>query len=271
MEEAVENSDESNLSGGQDIRLPKLSHIIAARLRDQIISGKLQPGSMLLPESKLLETFKVSRPTLREALRILESESLISIGRGVRSGATVLGASVQRAAEYISFILVSEGVTMQDVHEARMFFEPPIVASLAGDAIRRAASSLRACVDEVQDALAREVYIDVVAGTNRFHERLAAASGNRTLALLVTMLQAISDEAYSGIVAIDSAAGSAALVKNMTKTVEGYAALCDLLEKGKTDEAAAFWRKYMERSLDFLKRSKLGERRLVRSSALQIF
>jgi len=260
------NAEHEAVTRGEDIRLPKLSHLVASRLREQIIGGKLKPGSPLLPESKLLEMFKVSRPTLREALRILEAESLISIGRGMRSGATVLGPNIKKAAEYATFMLVSEGVTMRDLQEARLFFEPAIIRSYEGEAVQPAASALRACVSEIEEALNRKAYLAVVAGTNRFHERLVAVSGNKTLALLMGMLQAISDEAYSVNIATDNPANEVALFKNMQKTVAGYSALCDLLEKGKTEEAAAFWRRYMERSLEFLKRSKIGDRKLVSPS-----
>ncbi len=258
---------ESMRARSDDIQLPKLSHLVAARLREQIVNGNLKPGSLLLPENKLLEMFNVSRPTLREALRILEAELLIKIGRGMRSGATVLGPSIQKAAEYISLVLVSEGVTMRDLHEARMFFEPAIVRSLEGRAVEAAAASLRSSVDAIKDALQRRAYLEVVAGTNRFHERLAGASGNKTLALLVGLLQTISDDAYSVVISADPVSNDAALFKNMTKTVAGYAALCDLLEKGKTEEAASFWHRYMERALEFLKRSKIGERKLVQAPA----
>jgi hypothetical protein len=50
--------------------------------------GELEPGDTLLPEAELLEALQVSRPTLRQALRVLESESLIQLGRGARTGAT---------------------------------------------------------------------------------------------------------------------------------------------------------------------------------------
>jgi len=255
---------------GDDLRLPKLSHIVAGRLRDQIASGKLKPGSMLMPENKLLEIFKVSRPTLREALRILEAESLIGIGRGMRSGAVVLAPSMQKATEYANVMLVSEGVTMLDLHEARMFFEPPIIRALKGRALADATSKLRNCIDSIQKALIDRRYMDVVVGTNLFHELLARVSGNRAIGLLVGMLQTISDDAYAVILAKDVDAAPAEVIhRNMMKTVAGYAALCDLLEKGKSEEAAAFWTRYMERSLEFLKRSKIGARKLVSTSSSQ--
>jgi DNA-binding FadR family transcriptional regulator len=248
------------------IRVPKLSHLVAARLRSQIISGKLASGTMLAPESKLLAIFDVSRPTLREALRILEAEALIRIGRGMRAGAQILGPNLRKAAEYTTFMLVSEGVTMGDLHEARMFFEPPIVASLSGLALADATEHLRETVNRIKKALAQRRYVDVVAGTNRFHEQFARASGNRTIALLMRMLQSISDDAHAVILASETTPDEA-VQKNMKKTVAGYDALCDLLEKGKTQEAASFWRRYMERALEFLKRSGVGERRIVPAKA----
>lgn len=251
-----------------ELRLPKLSHLVAARLRDQIVNGKLKSGSMLLPESKLLSLFNVSRPTLREALRILEAESLISVGRGMRSGALVLGPSVQKAADYANSLLVSEGVTMGDLHEARMFFEPAVVRALKGRARTDAIAHLRESIESMQSALKEQRYHDVVSGTNRFHAELARASGNRALALLVRIIQSISDDTYATILAAESTAHADLLQKNMAKTVAGYVALCDLLEKGKTDEAASFWSRYMERSLEFLKRSKMGERKLSSRSPL---
>ncbi|WP_192812858.1 FadR/GntR family transcriptional regulator [Rhizorhabdus wittichii] len=260
--------DSEGLSGfsatmGEDLRLPKLSHLVASRLREQIISGKLKAGSMLLPENKMLAIFNVSRPTLREALRILEAEALISVGRGARTGAMILGPNIQKATEYATTMLVHEGVTMRDLHEARMFFEPAIVRSLKGSALKEAVVHLRACIDGIQLALKERRYLDVLSGTNRFHEELARASGNKTIAVLIGMIRSISDDAYSVNLSTDNGANAEAIERNIAKTAAGYAALCDLLEKGKAEEAADFWALYMGRALDFLNRSKIGDRRLV--------
>ncbi|MFW3895177.1 FadR/GntR family transcriptional regulator [Pseudomonas bharatica] len=264
-----ENGGDSALmaSIGDDLKLPKLSHMVAGRLRDQIASGNLKAGSMLQPESKLLELFSVSRPTLREALRILEAEGLISIGRGMRSGATILGPSIQKVAQYANFMLAADGVTMRDLHEARMFFEPAIIRSLKGRSaeLKEASDGLRAIVEQLQVQLEARHYVDVVTGTNRFHEMLSQASGNKTIAMLLSVLQTISHGIYS-INLSESADSPEALHKNMTKTVAGYDALCNLLEKGKVDEAAAFWQRYMERALEFLERTRLGDRKLLSNS-----
>ncbi|MEJ6770692.1 MAG: winged helix-turn-helix domain-containing protein [Paracoccaceae bacterium] len=55
---------------------PKAAVIVATEMRRQIVAGDMKPGDKLIPESDLQTEFAVSRPTLREALRLLESESL---------------------------------------------------------------------------------------------------------------------------------------------------------------------------------------------------
>ena len=134
---------------GEQISLPKLSHVIADRLRAQVISGHLPAGQQLPSEVQLEKLFKVSRPIVREALRILESESLIAVSRGARSGATVLEPSVARAAEYAADILAVAGTTVADVHTARMFLEPTIVANLAKTGSLDVIQGLTACADKV--------------------------------------------------------------------------------------------------------------------------
>ena len=185
---------------GENLRPQKLSHMVADRLRNQIVSGQLAVGSSLPPESELLNIFEVSRPTLREALRILETEALINIGRGVRTGAVVLGANVDKVAEYASVLMASEGVTMLDLHEARTFFEPAIIRALSrlpANVAKQAIEEVQKVLKEIDAKLASKDYVAVVAGTQEFHRALARLSGNRTIAIFVEILHSISDEVYA--------------------------------------------------------------------------
>ena len=70
--------------------------MVAAELRRQIVLGKLKQDDQLPSENALMEQFGVSRPTLREAFRILESEGAITVRRGVRGGAVDLRRSFVR-------------------------------------------------------------------------------------------------------------------------------------------------------------------------------
>ena len=75
---------------GPVLRAPKTAELIASYIRGQIVRGDLKTGDSLPSETVLMEMFGVSPPTLREAFRILEAESLISVRRGARGGARVV-------------------------------------------------------------------------------------------------------------------------------------------------------------------------------------
>ena len=87
-------------NGSARIRVPKTSELVADQIRRQIIRGDLNEGDSLPPEGTLLATLGISRPTLREAFRILEAESLISVVRGSRSGARVHRPSTELVSRY---------------------------------------------------------------------------------------------------------------------------------------------------------------------------
>ena len=93
------------------VRAPKTAELIAARLRGQIVRGELRPGSRLPPEAELQEQFGVSRPTLREAFRILEAESLLTVRGGARGGAQVVTPDLSVAARHVGSLPQVSGTT----------------------------------------------------------------------------------------------------------------------------------------------------------------
>src|SRR3954462_6580915 len=69
------------------LRVPKMAELVAGELRRQIVSRDLAGGDALASEADLMTRFGISRPTLREAFRVLESEGLIGVRRGAHGGA----------------------------------------------------------------------------------------------------------------------------------------------------------------------------------------
>jgi len=164
----------------------KLSHLIARDLRTMILRGELVRDQALPSESDLLQAFDVSRDTLREALRILESEGLIHIRRGRGGGAVVQRPDPRAVTRHVALLLQVRGATIGDLHEVRRILELPAAARLAGigpDAAdelvvlhERARSLLDeplACVealvafDETALRLAGNTTIEVVSGIFR--------------------------------------------------------------------------------------------------------
>ena len=71
------------------VRSPKTAELVAGTLRRMVVDGQLKDGDFLPNEAELMAHFAVSRPTLREAVRVLESERLVEVRRGSRTGARV--------------------------------------------------------------------------------------------------------------------------------------------------------------------------------------
>ena len=109
---------------GQRVRVPKTAELVAAHLRRQIVRNELHEGDALPPEAVLMAQFGVSRPTLREAFRVLEAEGLISVRRGAHGGARVHTPDVDVAARYAGLVLEHRGATLSDVYEAAGLLDP---------------------------------------------------------------------------------------------------------------------------------------------------
>src|ERR1700721_4766885 len=116
--------DAARTEVGARLRVPKMAELVAGDLRRRILRGELVENDALPSESALMQRFGVSRPTLRGAFRVLESESLISVRRGAHGGARVHLPNADSAARHTALVLEHRGVTMQDVYVARGVIEP---------------------------------------------------------------------------------------------------------------------------------------------------
>src|SRR5947208_17045441 len=113
---------------------------IADELRSLIVSGALSEGDSLGREPDLVERFGVSRPSLREALRILEAEGLITVVRGVRGGIVVHEPDERLTARTAALVLQARNVELADVFEARSMLEPIAARTIASSARGRSAA-----------------------------------------------------------------------------------------------------------------------------------
>ncbi|MHA6795377.1 FadR/GntR family transcriptional regulator [Pseudonocardia bannensis] len=236
---------------GRQMRVPKMAELVAGHLRRQIVRGELTEGEALPSEAALMEQFQVSRPTLREAFRVLESESLISVRRGAHGGARVQLPDADVAARYAGLVLEHRGTTLEDVYEARIVIEPPSVALLAG---RRSAADL----DRLRAALAEhEAVIEDSARSVRahttFHHLLTELTGNQTLTVLVGMLEHLIDLATLSHVESDRAAP--AFDRASRKGLAAHRRVVDLIEAKDAAGAEQLWRKHLTEARDYLLRA----------------
>ena len=234
-------SEVAGVGGLQPMRLPKMAELIADRLRRQIVRGELREGDALPPESELLERFDVSRPTLREAFRVLESESLITVRRGAHGGARVQVPNTDVAARYAGFILEHRETTLDDVYQCRILIEPPVVGMLADRRTDADIARLRAALEE-HDAAAHDPRLAIRTHT-AFHALLIEVAGNQTLRVLTGMIRHIIDRAnWDWVEATTSGSGEAA---GIGLGLKAHHRVVDLIEAGGRAGAEELWRKHL--------------------------
>ena len=173
------------------IRQPRVAEIVASRLRDDILSGRLREGDILPSQESLFTEFGVSPPALREAIHILEVDGLVSVRRGNMGGAVVHLPSAERTAHMISMVLQSRASTPADVSGALMHLEP-ICAGLCAAREDRAIEVvpyLQAEIDRQEEQF--EDTAQYVRNARRFHEALVSRCGNEPMILLIGSLELI--------------------------------------------------------------------------------
>lgn len=102
---------------------------VADRIKSVILTRRLKPGERLPSERRLAEQFNVGRLTIREALRTLESKGLISIKKGSGGGSFVGSKSWGAVASIIKDSFILEGLTSEQITEARIALECATIES----------------------------------------------------------------------------------------------------------------------------------------------
>jgi GntR family transcriptional regulator, transcriptional repressor for pyruvate dehydrogenase complex len=236
------------------VRVPKAAELVAVKIRRQIVNGELPEGSALPPEAELVARYGVSRPTLREAFRILESERLIVVRRGVKGGALVQTPSVSVASRSAQALLQYRGATLADVHEARIMLEPQAAAILAE---RRDPDALAVLVAAHEAELNASSDEELRSLGGAFHQVVVDQAGNRTITLLSAMVQQIIDLQTARRQALT--ASTPPQRRHRKQGLADHGRLIELVRAGAAHEAERFWRAHLERVKGWLLESTDAE------------
>jgi GntR family transcriptional repressor for pyruvate dehydrogenase complex len=162
---------------------------VAARLREMIHSGELSAGDKLPPERDLAKTLGVSRPTLRAGIRSLSAVGILQSRQGAGTFVAKADESPTLDSSPLRMLSALHGFTSDEMFEARLALE----MSIAGLAAERANSEqMTRLAEEIAGMYASlsepEQYL---VHDMRFHQTIAAASGNRILTSLMNMVATI--------------------------------------------------------------------------------
>lgn len=213
-------------------RQEKVSEKVAREILDTIVSEDLPLGASLPSEAAMLDQFGVGRASLREALRLLETQGIIRIKPGPKGGPVVQGSTSEDFGRVATLHFQYARATFRELVEARLTMEPMMAAVAASKRDPDMVARLRAVVDrEVTDEPA---YRDV---TDSFHELVAGMSGNRVLDLLGRSLRDVYVMRLREL---------AHPPDEREYVLEAHSAIADAIEEGDADRAGQLMREHME-------------------------
>jgi GntR family transcriptional regulator, transcriptional repressor for pyruvate dehydrogenase complex len=165
------------------VSVGRISEIIVEQIRLLMRQGQLKPGDRLPPERDLCERFGVSRVTVREALRMLESSGLVEIRVGARGGAFVTVPNSDRVGEGLADLLTLSVISPADMSEVRMVLETGIVPLVCERATEEDLTGLEEICERSETALGTGDYPEDLS--LQFHLRVAEATHNQAIAMMV--------------------------------------------------------------------------------------
>jgi DNA-binding FadR family transcriptional regulator len=249
------------------LRQPRLADMVASVLRERIVDGQLEDGDLLPKQDELLEEFRISRPSLREALRILESEGLLTVRRGNVGGSVVEAPNADTSAYMFGLVLQSRRGSVADLAEAIQHIEP-ITASLCATRPDRETAvlpQLRANIAETETFLGDGPQFTVLS--RRFHEELVAACGNQTLILMVGALESLWSEQERQWAQRAHSQGQYPGARYRREVVSAHKALVTAIAAGQAERVARLARRHLQESQHYALAE--GSEQVVRATTLR--
>ena len=174
------------------IRSNKAPQQIISQIRKLILEGKLLPGDKLSPENKLMEQFKVSKQTVREALRALEFIGLVEIDKGTTGGARIVEMDSRIALELLADFLYFKKLSFHHLAEARKIIEP-YAAGIAAESMSDSEKDiLKELIEQAKEEYRdKKLSLDACHYDLKFHCVIANSTKNPLLILIVDLIESL--------------------------------------------------------------------------------
>lgn len=178
------------ISNFNPVKQSRVSSEVIEQLKRSILQGRFKPGDRLPAERELAVQFRVSRATMREALRGLETVGFIMTRQGVSGGPYVTDLSFGHLVDAFLDLFMAEKITIPDLHQVRLYIEPEVARLAALNATPAYSKRLREAL-EAEKLPVRELLEDVDRKTT-IHFILAEMCGNNLFEAIVRSLMGLT-------------------------------------------------------------------------------
>jgi GntR family transcriptional regulator, transcriptional repressor for pyruvate dehydrogenase complex len=219
----------------QPIQRARTYDLLAQRLIDLIASRQLGPGSPVPTERELAATYAVGRSSVREALRILESQGVLAPGPG---GALVVAEPPRPLSRSLRLVMTLAPADVRDLFELRRILEVEAAGAAAWKRTAAHIAMMHSAVEAMASSLEAgnaRAYIDADV---RFHLAIAEATGNR---LVEACMEAVRDVLHDALSAVFEIPLSAA------RAVDEHREILDAIDTRDVDRAQSAMRAHIDR------------------------
>ncbi len=216
------------------IKKTRIHEEVVTQIHDLIRQGKFKAGDQLPSERELAETFKVSRTSVREALRALETQGLIISRTGM--GNFVAELPIESLVAPLAKLLIQEKDALADIFEMRELIEPHIASLAAERATQRDIAQMKKILQRQSEAVRRgETGVEADA---EFHFAIGQATQNQALEKLVSgLMELLSHSREESLQTLDRRRAS----------IEAHQEILSAIERHDKRQAQKTMRHHIER------------------------
>ncbi len=211
----------------------RASDVIYQQIYQKIISGELKTGDRLPAERELCEQFGRSRPSIREALRMLQQDGLIKITVGVNGGAIVQGISLESAEQPLRQLIDVGAITLQELVDYRSYNDYCCGQLAVQYCTEEDLAELKKIIAQYNAEI--EKYTNEGGNFNgieqadiEFHRTLAHSSHNKLCILMTDVVTALCTSMFWSKATTDMSEED--ILKVNREAYENHAAIVDAIE-----------------------------------------
>ena len=181
------------------IQTDRISNVIVDQIKDAVFQKKLKAGDKLPSERQLMDQFKTSRVTIREAIRTLEQFGILETRRGTEGGAFIRDPNTKFVSNFLQDMFSMGKIKISNLTEARMAIEPFSVRLATERITEDSLEKVRQNIQEARECLDRKNKNDARLLDLEFHRLIAQASQNPVIFFMIDSIMDIMENNISSI------------------------------------------------------------------------